>query len=324
MIISEIYAVPNTIATVDTGSVDDMGAPIFEIWQNERVEIYNTTGATIDISGWYLRDEDGFTEPLPAGATLEPGEAAVIFGTDSLNTAADPDFLLEFPTAVAAQEAFYDAWQCGYKVFAVRGWRNGDFDVLGADSNSLGGLSNTPNPANETLRLYKDDGSLVDVANYLDSDGAFEGTAWPNDPTGLPDGPNFSIFVAGSALDATSNNEGGNWLPAIIDLPSQSEVRNNLVTEFFTIDDSIVSTLMEASPGIVPGGTPLDLDDCPTFSCNIADLAEPFGVLDLDDADAFIGAFLAGDSAADLVAPIGVIDLDDVDAFIAAFLAGCP
>ncbi|MEM7756284.1 MAG: GC-type dockerin domain-anchored protein [Planctomycetota bacterium] len=59
-------------------------------------------------------------------------------------------------------------------------------------------------------------------------------------------------------------------------------------------------------------------------ACSPADLAAPAGVLDLDDIDAFVTAFLANDPAADLAAPVGIIDLDDTDAFIAAFLAGCP
>ena len=58
--------------------------------------------------------------------------------------------------------------------------------------------------------------------------------------------------------------------------------------------------------------------------CTVADLAEPLGVLDIDDVDAFIAAFLAGDSAADVTDPFGILDIDDVDAFILAFLAGCP
>ncbi|MEM7755696.1 MAG: GC-type dockerin domain-anchored protein [Planctomycetota bacterium] len=59
-------------------------------------------------------------------------------------------------------------------------------------------------------------------------------------------------------------------------------------------------------------------------ACNAADLAEPFGVLDLSDVDGFIAAFTASDAAADIAAPFGVVDLDDIDAFITAFLAGCP
>ncbi|MEM1183786.1 MAG: GC-type dockerin domain-anchored protein [Planctomycetota bacterium] len=57
--------------------------------------------------------------------------------------------------------------------------------------------------------------------------------------------------------------------------------------------------------------------------CGTADLAAPFGVLDLDDLDTFVSAFLAGEPLADTAAPTGVIDLADIDAFITAFLTGC-
>ena len=59
-------------------------------------------------------------------------------------------------------------------------------------------------------------------------------------------------------------------------------------------------------------------------SCNAADLAAPFGVLDLADIGAFVDAFQAGGAAADLAAPFGVLDLGDIQAFIAAFQDGCP
>lgn len=58
--------------------------------------------------------------------------------------------------------------------------------------------------------------------------------------------------------------------------------------------------------------------DCP------ADLAEPFGVLDLMDITAFVSAFVAGHPAADLAEPTGVFDLADVIAFAEAFAGGCP
>lgn len=61
-----------------------------------------------------------------------------------------------------------------------------------------------------------------------------------------------------------------------------------------------------------------------TDGCNDADLADPRGILDLSDVDAFIIAFAAGDPIADLVEPFGVVDLSDADAFIDAFLLGCP
>lgn len=58
--------------------------------------------------------------------------------------------------------------------------------------------------------------------------------------------------------------------------------------------------------------------------CNEADIAEPYGVLDLADVQAFIVAFSNGDPIADIAPPFGVLDLADVQAFNAAFTAGCP
>lgn len=58
--------------------------------------------------------------------------------------------------------------------------------------------------------------------------------------------------------------------------------------------------------------------------CTDADIAEPLGVLDLADLQAFVTGFLSSDPIADLAAPEGVFDLADVQAFVASFTAGCP
>ncbi|USN98319.1 MAG: VCBS repeat-containing protein [Phycisphaeraceae bacterium] len=58
--------------------------------------------------------------------------------------------------------------------------------------------------------------------------------------------------------------------------------------------------------------------------CNPADLAQPFGTLDLADIVAFVTAFANLDPAADLAEPFGTFDLADLVAFIQAFGAGCP
>ncbi|MEL6311898.1 MAG: GC-type dockerin domain-anchored protein [Pseudomonadota bacterium] len=58
--------------------------------------------------------------------------------------------------------------------------------------------------------------------------------------------------------------------------------------------------------------------------CNLADVAQPFGVLDLADVDAFIAAYLVPDPLADLVPPFGLYDLSDINAFVSNFVAGCP
>lgn len=58
--------------------------------------------------------------------------------------------------------------------------------------------------------------------------------------------------------------------------------------------------------------------------CNAADLAAPFGVLDLQDLNDFVTAFLAQSPAADLAPPFGVLDLADLNAFVTLFQGGCP
>lgn len=58
-------------------------------------------------------------------------------------------------------------------------------------------------------------------------------------------------------------------------------------------------------------------------ACNGADVAKPFGVLDLSDIQAFVTAFTSQDAAADLDGN-GIFDLGDIHAFVSAFTGGCP
>ncbi len=57
--------------------------------------------------------------------------------------------------------------------------------------------------------------------------------------------------------------------------------------------------------------------------CNPADLALPFGVLDLNDAATFSINFLGMNSISDLNGD-GFFDLTDISLFVNAFLSGCP
>ena len=57
--------------------------------------------------------------------------------------------------------------------------------------------------------------------------------------------------------------------------------------------------------------------------CSPADIAEPFGLLDLADISAFVTDFLAQDPIADIVTD-GFFDLADISAFVLAFTEGCP
>lgn len=66
--------------------------------------------------------------------------------------------------------------------------------------------------------------------------------------------------------------------------------------------------------GALPGGTG------PVF-CSRADIAEPCGVLDLQDILAFITGFAAQDPIADFEEPFGIFDLADIVSFVTIFNA---
>lgn len=92
----------------------------------------------------------------------------------------------------------------------------------------------------------------------------------------------------------------------------------------------LTGTLEINEKGVLEGGIIYGCDDfligvAPGFGgCgNPADLVPPMGVLDLEDINAFVSAFLGQDSSADLDGN-GVFDLADIGAFTAAFIAGCP
>jgi len=55
-----------------------------------------------------------------------------------------------------------------------------------------------------------------------------------------------------------------------------------------------------------------------------ADLAAPFGVLDVSDITFFLTLFAADDPAVDFAEPMGVFTVDDVIAFLVLYTEGCP
>lgn len=57
--------------------------------------------------------------------------------------------------------------------------------------------------------------------------------------------------------------------------------------------------------------------------CNAADIAEPFGTLDLADISAFVAAFTGQTPTGDIDGN-GIWDLTDISMFVAAFNGGCP
>lgn len=142
--------------------------------QTEWVELYNTGEEEVSLAGWYLKDEDGQTDPLPTSAKIGPGEAVVLI------------------PGVQSVTDYREAWGKGFQVFKVKGWAQG--------KNPLSNLANSPSPSNEVLTLCNKKDQVVDEVNYDDEDG------WPSDS---PHGA--SIVLVPGKIDAASNDSGSSW-----------------------------------------------------------------------------------------------------------------
>lgn len=269
---------------------------------DEWVEILNVSGAPVDLSGWYLADEDGETTAIPQGTTLAAGEAMILFG-------ADREFSDFNPMPVGE---FYAAWLCGYQAIGLESWYT---DLIQPGLDRLGdsgeaGTASDPSTGREILRLVKPDGVIADVVNYDD-----DGFLWPLVANGLPANPAFSIFVFSSgALNEQANDNGLNWgtsFPGFL-----GGTANNLTTVF--------NAPQFGSPGFVGSVTTgFDPSNCISPEICYADVTKD-GNLDIDDVLAFLGAFADNQGSAQFAAPFDSLDIDDVLEYLGQFAAGCP
>lgn len=298
VVISEIMFATNSENPGDAGFPD--GNPGFDEW----VEIVNTTGASVDISGWYLEDEDGATTRFPDGTVLAPQEAAVVFGADREGG--------QFVNYNSVTE-FYDAWGGGYQAIPVEGWYTDllqpGLDRLG-DSGE-GGTGTDPSTGREILQLRDADDTAIDVVNY-DNDGF----VWPLVPQNTnPNIDHLAIFIFNTAdLNAADNDSGLNW--GTVPAPFFGARANDTDTTLF-------NGRMAGSPGFIEGYTAmLNPGDRPSEELCRPDLTND-GIIDLEDITAFVTGFNDQTGVADLAAPFGTLDLGDISAFVSSFLAGC-
>ena len=274
--------------------------PGFDEW----VEILNVSGAPIDVSGWYLEDEDGATTPFPQGTVLAPNEAAVVFGADREGAA-----LVGYDSV----QEFYDAWGCGYQAIPVEAWYTDllqpGLDRLG-DSGE-GGTATDPSSGREILQLRDASDNPIDVVNY-DNDGF----VWPLVPQNAnPSIDHLAIFLFNNNdLNELDNDSGLNW--------------GSVPSGFFGARSNSLTTLfngrMAGSPGFVEGlSAPLDPGACLSDELCRPDLNRD-GIVDLADITTFVTAFTDGDGIADFAGDFGVLDLADITTFVSLFSAGCP
>lgn len=144
-------------------------APVKTEW----VEIYNTGDQAVDLTGWYLEDEDARTDALPTDVLIGPGEAIVLI-----------------PQACSVEE-FQAAWGQEVRAYPLGSWtgRSGTLS-----------LANNPSETNEILTLRNDGGDVVDEVNYQNK------SPWPSGKSA-----GSSIYLLPEILKAEFNDEGARW-----------------------------------------------------------------------------------------------------------------
>ncbi len=314
VIISEIAATTNSIYP---GSNPTPVAPqTVAAGRDEWVEIVNTTSAPIDISGWYLQDEDGRTTTFPAGTTLAPNSAAVIIGVDDFAPTDQPG-LLPLTGRNFADE-FANAWGCGFQVIPVREWYTST-GVLG-----LARLADNPSFTNEILRLVKADGTVADVVNF-DDDNTPTGAAsfpfgWPGDAaTGVT--TFWSIYTLPSFNTQSSNDLGTSWAASLTGFDGGVQSIINAAVDGSGFPTGIYNRGMFGSPGFVQGITAA-VNAPGAAACQCAADFDGVNGVDVQDIFAFLNAWFAGNPASDFDGVNGV-DVQDIFAFLNAWFAGC-
>ncbi|MFO0973235.1 MAG: lamin tail domain-containing protein [Phycisphaerae bacterium] len=234
----------------------------------EWVEIYNRTNHPIDISGWYLADEDGRCGDFPPGTTIPPAGIRVVIPTGSVLSG--PLTKTTFASAWNVAEASLIQPSATNDLSGARPANGAEGGIVGSglsnsptnDGNDANDLVNTPfdpttpcpwgqafcvlvganPPDNEVLLLVAPAGAagfnddlIIDKVNFADS------SPWPSDS---PDGP--SIELKPDKLTATDNDLGANWQRSALGV-NRAHSNNNTVTPFTGNDIG--------SPGEIQGVT---------------------------------------------------------------------
>lgn len=163
--------------------------------------------------------------------------------------------------------------------------------------------------------------------NSVQDELAADGSVYPG--TANTDQPPAIIRPATPGPDllwGTADDDAGDWRPAPGSPVADAGTAAWLSRDTYDLDGDTDTN--ETIPFGVDGlarirGAGLDIGAAETApGCGPADLAEPFGSLDMLDITAFIAMFGALDPGADLSAD-GTFDLADVVAFVGAFSGGC-
>lgn len=117
----------------------------------EWVELFNNTGATIDLTGWYVLDDNLTHTKAFLSGMLAPGEVKVLVGTQSLFTAKYPTVTNYFP--VFFQQLTPTNWALGNSGDALQIFDAADQLVFGVTFLDVAPWPTSPDGAGPSLEL---------------------------------------------------------------------------------------------------------------------------------------------------------------------------
>jgi hypothetical protein len=272
--------------------------------------------------------QSGTTVTAPAGAS--PGSSNVFraLAADQV----DLDDLYDFETPVgftagaAGDDATTGVW--------VRVDPNGTAAQPGDDNTpdgTIAWVTGQGSPGGGLGDNDVDGGTTSLVSNRVDLSATQSATIsyarWYSNNTGAaPNADVFEVFVSDDdgqsyvlveTVGPAGAGTSGGWIETGFDVGDFVDLTSTIRVKFVASDLGDGSLVEAAIDDVRIFGVSCTGHDCP------ADVAEPFGVLDLADVQAFLAAFTSGEALADLNGD-GIYDLADVQAFLASFNAGCP
>ncbi|MBL4591931.1 MAG: choice-of-anchor B family protein [Phycisphaerales bacterium] len=133
---------------------------------------------------------------------------------------------------------------------------------------------------------------------------------------------NGGSWVNVQSIGPGDPGSNGGWFEYSVDLSDLFATPSSQVRIRFSASDIGEGSVVEAGVDAVR----IDVLECedPATGCSAADLAEPFGQLNLQDVFAYLALFNNSDPSADLAAPFGQFNLQDVFAYLGEFNNGCP
>lgn len=272
--------------------------------------------------------DSGATVTAPAGAS--PGSSNV-FRAQAADEV-DLDDLYDFETPVGftagapGDDATTGVW--------VRVDPNGT-DAQPEDDNTAGGtiawVTGQGSPGGGLGDNDIDGGTTSLVSNQIDLSATQSATIsyarWYSNSAGAaPNADVFEVFVSDDdgqsyvlveTVGPAGAGTSGGWIETGFNVGDFVDLTSTIRVKFVASDLGAGSVVEAGIDDVRIFGVSCSADTCP------ADLAEPFGVLDLADVQAFVAAFSSGETLADLNGD-SILDLADLQLFVTVFNAGCP